>query len=89
MQFAEVLLHTNRMKDLSNFVDDGDVSDAFILFFPGKIHNNQQSTIALSRSLISYSLFIYLYVVKWLCFKRHFALRTDFITDPLYKTEKA
>lgn len=31
----------NGMKDLSNFMDDGDVSDTFVLFFPGKIHNNQ------------------------------------------------
>lgn len=33
----------NGMKDLSNFMDNGDVSDTFGLFFPRKIHNSQSN----------------------------------------------
>lgn len=33
----------NGQRDLSNFTDDGDVSDASVLFFPGKPHSSQSN----------------------------------------------
>lgn len=75
----------NRQRDLSSLMDDWDMSDTFVLLFPGKIHNSQSNQ-PKCHQIMNFLLGVHLSVPAEMAFgfSRHFALRKEFIAALLY-----